>query len=55
MWTPPVVIIDSAGGGRRCCWPTKRKRSFKDYLLSMPNVGEDKDFERGRRIARPVG
>lgn len=33
---------------------SKKKRSFKDYLLSMPNVGEDKDFERGPQIDRPV-
>jgi len=33
---------------------SKKKRSFKDYLLSMPNVGEDKDFERGPQIERPV-
>jgi plasmid stability protein len=24
-----------------------RKQSFKDFLLSMPAVGEDEDFERG--------
>ena len=34
--------------------PSKKKPSFKDYLLSMPNVGEDKDFERGLQIERPV-
>ncbi len=34
--------------------PHREKRSFKDYLLSMPNVGEDKDFERGPQIERPV-
>jgi plasmid stability protein len=33
---------------------SKKKRSFKDYLLSMPNVGEDKDFERGPQIERPI-
>lgn len=31
-----------------------RKRSFKDFLLSMPDVGEDEDFERGPQIDRPV-
>ena len=31
-----------------------KKRSFKDHLLSMPNVGEDKDFERGPQIERPL-
>jgi len=25
-----------------------KRRSFVDVLLSMPNVGEDADFERGR-------
>jgi plasmid stability protein len=34
--------------------PSKRKPSFKEHLLSMPNVGEDKDFERGIQIERPV-
>jgi plasmid stability protein len=34
--------------------PSKKKPSFKEYLLSMPNVGEDKDFERGPQIDRPV-
>jgi antitoxin FitA len=33
---------------------TRKKRSFKDYLLSIPNVGEDKDFERGPQLERPV-
>jgi len=31
-----------------------KKRSFKEYLLSMPDVGEDKDFERGPQIERPI-
>jgi plasmid stability protein len=30
------------------------KRSFKEALLAMPNVGEDEDFERGPQIERPV-
>ena len=34
--------------------PPKKKPLFKDFLLSMPNVGEDKDFERGPQIERPV-
>ncbi len=34
--------------------PSKKKRSFKEFLLSMPNVGEDRDFERGPQIERPV-
>lgn len=33
---------------------SKGKTSFKDYLLAMPNVGEDRDFERGSQIDRPV-
>jgi antitoxin FitA len=31
-----------------------KKLSFKDYLLQMPNVGEDADFERGPQIERDV-
>jgi plasmid stability protein len=31
-----------------------KKPSFKEFLLSMPNVGEDKDFERGPQIKRTV-
>lgn len=33
---------------------SRKKRSFKDYLFSMPNVGEDKDFERSPQVHRPV-
>ncbi len=32
---------------------TSRKRpSFKEFLLSIPNVGKDEDFERGPQIDR---
>lgn len=31
-----------------------KRPSFKEALLSMPNVGEDKDFERGPQIKRPI-
>ena len=34
--------------------PSKGKRSFKEFLLAMPNVGEDPDFEREAQIDRPV-
>ena len=34
--------------------PSRKKRSFKEYLFLMPNVGEDKDFERGPQTERPV-
>jgi plasmid stability protein len=34
--------------------PPLERRSFTDYLLAMPNVGEDEDFERGRQIDRPI-
>ncbi|MDA1277668.1 MAG: DNA-binding protein [Verrucomicrobia bacterium] len=34
--------------------PVRKKRSIKEYLLAMPNVGEDKDFERGPQLDRPV-
>jgi plasmid stability protein len=33
---------------------TARRPSFKEALLAMPNVGEDKDFERGLQIGRPA-
>jgi plasmid stability protein len=32
----------------------QKKRSFKELLLAMPDVGEDRDFERGPQIGRPV-
>lgn len=31
-----------------------RKQSFKEFLMSMPNVGKDEDFARGPQIDRPV-
>jgi hypothetical protein len=34
--------------------PPKKRRSFKEFLLAMPNVGEDQDFERGPQIDRSV-
>ncbi len=33
---------------------SRKKPSFTEFLLSMPNVGEDKDFERGPQPERPV-
>jgi len=33
---------------------SRKKPSFKEYLLSMPNVGEDKDFVRGPQLERPI-
>jgi len=32
----------------------RRRRSFKEALLAMPDVGEDEDFERGPQLERPV-
>ena len=32
----------------------KKGRSFKDFLLAMPNVGQDRDFEREPQLDRPV-
>jgi plasmid stability protein len=32
----------------------KKKPSFKEFLLAMPNVGEDEDFQRAPQIERPV-
>jgi plasmid stability protein len=34
--------------------PSREKLSFKEHLLSIPNVGEDKDFERDSQTDRPV-
>jgi plasmid stability protein len=34
--------------------PSNKKRSFKEFLLAMPDVGEDLDFERGPQLDRPV-
>jgi len=31
-----------------------KRPSFKEALLAMPNVGDDKDFERGPQIGRHV-
>ena len=31
---------------------TKPKMSFKDFLLTMPNVGKDSDFQRPRSMRR---
>ena len=31
-----------------------KRPSFKEALLAMPHVGDDKDFERGPQIERPV-
>jgi antitoxin FitA len=32
----------------------KKRLSFKEALLAIPNVGTDADFERGPQIERPV-
>lgn len=31
-----------------------KRKSFKEALLAMPNVGKDTDFERGPQLARPI-
>jgi plasmid stability protein len=31
-----------------------KRPSFKEALLSMPNVGQDADFERGAQLRRPI-
>ena len=31
-----------------------RRKSFKEALLAMPDVGKDEDFERGPQLERPV-
>jgi antitoxin FitA len=33
---------------------SKKSPSFKEFLLSMPNVGGDEDFARGPQLERPV-
>jgi plasmid stability protein len=33
---------------------SKNKPSFKEFLRTMPDVGDDKDFERGPQLERPV-
>jgi hypothetical protein len=33
--------------------PAKPKMSFKDYLLTMPDVGDDSIFERPREMPGP--
>ena len=34
--------------------PSKKKPSFKEYLLQMPDVGPDELFERNRDFGRKV-
>jgi antitoxin FitA len=33
---------------------SKKKPSFKEFLLSMPNVGKDKNFARRPQLERPT-
>jgi len=42
------VILQTALG------PAANRTSFKEWLLKMPDVGTDRDFERNRRQPRPV-
>ena len=39
---------------REALLPGKAKMSFKEFLLTMPNVGEDADFERSEDRGRDV-
>ncbi len=39
---------------REALLPPKAKMSFKEFLLTMPNVGEDADFERRDDRGREV-
>jgi antitoxin FitA len=34
--------------------PPKKRRSFKEFLFSMPDVGPDEVFERKRDLGREV-
>ncbi len=39
---------------RRALRPSPARKSLKEVLLSMPDVGEDADFERVRDTGREV-
>jgi antitoxin FitA len=39
---------------RAALGPQGPAKSLKDLLLEMPDVGEDRDFERPRDLGRPV-
>lgn len=39
---------------RQALAPKKSRKSIKEILLAMPDVGEDADFERPRDIGRKV-
>jgi len=39
---------------REALLPERSKRSLKELLLAMPDVGEDSDFERDRDTGRSV-
>ena len=39
---------------REALEPKAECKSIKDWLLDMPDVGEDEDFQRGRDIGRQV-
>ena len=39
---------------REALLPAKGKMSFKEFLLTMPPVGEDSDFERSEDHGRDV-
>jgi hypothetical protein len=45
---------NTAASCARRCWASQENAFFQEHLLSMPNVGEDKDFERGPQIERPI-
>jgi plasmid stability protein len=32
----------------------RKRSSFKEALLAMPNVGDDADFGRGPQLERPI-
>jgi hypothetical protein len=47
---PKRVVRNLKGKGA----PGKPKKSFKEALLAMPNVGDDSDFDRARQTRRRV-
>jgi hypothetical protein len=31
-----------------------KRTSFKEALVAMPDIGKDKDFQRGPQLERPI-
>ena len=39
---------------REVLFPRRRRRSLKEHLLDIPDVGDDRDFARPRDVPRKV-